>query len=88
MTEETAQRINSAACRVWFYKEGIRSVLSLEDIGILNSVSAAQIQTAVDVVEASNAHRPSVGGKRTIRCTLAPESVASIKEYVASLPHG
>lgn len=85
MTEATAQRINSAACHAWLFERGVSERLAFADIEVINSVSVAQIQTAVDFVNAANAAARPVNGWRPIRCTLDPDAADRIKRYVATL---
>jgi hypothetical protein len=88
MTDEVADRINSAACRAWLFKHGFRGELSFQDIAMINSVTAAQIQTATDFIDAADRAKTFENGKRTFRCTIEAGSAGQIKRYVASLPTG
>lgn len=85
MTSETANRINSAACSLWFFQQGIIERISNEVVLLLQSVSVTQLQTASDVVQAENEHAPSVDGKRMQCCTLDPSGAARLKAYANSL---
>ena len=86
MNAETADRINSAACRAWLFEHGLRAELAFDDIGTINSCSSAQIQTAADFVNAADDAQPSKDGKRTFRCTIDPDAAGRLKAYVATLP--
>lgn len=86
MTKEVAGRINSAACRAWLFEHGLVAELSFEDIATINQVTAAQIQTAADFINAADDAQAPKDGKRTIRCTIDPGSAGRLKEYVATLP--
>src|ERR1035437_3904247 len=86
MTDEIADRINSAVSRAWLFEHGLSEMLSYEDIAIINSVSVAQIQTATDCINAADECQPSVDGKRSFRCTIDPLSAEALKQYVGTLP--
>ncbi len=88
MNVEKAHRINAAACAAWLFRHGLREELSFEDIAILRSVSIGQIQTAAEVVDASDRDAPVVDGSRTVHCTVDSAAVATLKEFVDSLPDG
>ena len=85
MNHETAERINSAACTAWFFQQGILARLRREDVQLLQSVTAAQIQSASEVVEALNRDALATSGRRTIACTLDPEAAIRLKAYADSL---
>lgn len=86
MNVELAHTINGAACAAWLFKHGLRETLKFEEIDILQSVSIAQIQTASDVVDASDQNQKPVDGRRTFHCTVVGDAVVQLKQFVDSLP--
>lgn len=87
MNAETAHRINTAVSRAWLFRNGLLERLSFEEIATINSVSEAQIQTAIDVVNADDDHRPAnASGWRIVHCSIEPSAAKALKAYVAQLP--
>lgn len=86
MTPETALRINAAACQVYFYRHGFVSELAIADALLIKEVTAAQIETAIEIVQAVNRDGPrDKEGYRLIRGTLADDEIPRVKEFVATL---
>jgi Na+-translocating ferredoxin:NAD+ oxidoreductase RnfC subunit len=82
MDAETALRINSAACRIWLWKNGLSRSLPCEDVWLIRGVSVAQMETAAEVVEAVNENAPlNESGTRTMRCTPDAAAMPGIKDY-------
>jgi hypothetical protein len=80
MTTSTAQRINNAACHLYFYMEGLAGCVQTDYVRIVQSVSVAQIQTAGDVVEAMN-HAALAEGHGTITCVIEGSAVPRLKAF-------
>ena len=85
MTTNTANRINSAACRLWFFQQGLSERVAKEDVHVLKSVSVGQIQSASEVIEAVNEHAPAVEEKRLQYCVLHPDAARRLKAYADAL---
>jgi hypothetical protein len=64
MNLEHARKINTAACFVWMFQQGIRAELHKDHIATIQNATVGQIQTASDTIEAENAEAPSIDGKR------------------------
>jgi hypothetical protein len=86
MTIEKAESINSSASRVYMWREGIINKHPYDAICVIKSVSIAQIQTAIEVMEAINRDALSPSGARSIVCTLAPCKISEVKEFADSDP--
>jgi len=86
MNSETANRINSAICRIYFFRRGLVEKLSNEEIRIIQQSNLGQIQTATEVIEAENRDRPFIAGKRSIRVTVDSAVIPYLIIYAQSLP--
>jgi hypothetical protein len=80
MDSKLANKINSAACAVWFFREGIARKVSHEDVRTVQESSSAQIETAIEYIEAENRY-----SKHTIKCSLATGTIPGVKAYADSL---
>lgn len=78
MTSETALKINSAACRVYMFREGLIRRLEVEDMERVKQCSVAQIQSAVERVEAINRDSRS-----KIVCVLAADVIPGVKAFAS-----
>ncbi|MDD2765777.1 MAG: hypothetical protein PHE83_17580 [Opitutaceae bacterium] len=85
MTTETARKINAAACSAWLFQQGVLGRIGKGDVRLLQSLSVAQIQTAIDIIEAVNRDAPSIRGVRTFSAHVDCQSVDQLKRYADSL---
>jgi hypothetical protein len=83
MTSELAHKINSSACAVWLFREGLVARVSHGNLRTVRDCSTAQIETAIEHIEAEN--RDS---RRLIRCTLSLATIPGVKTYADSLEMG
>ena len=89
MTDATARRLNSAACWVWFYQQGLRESLDLDHLRTVQQATVAQLQTAADIVDALNLTSSAAARASNtpygMECILSPDAAAKLKAYADAL---
>jgi hypothetical protein len=79
MHSDTANRITTAACNVFLFMDRTLLRLEMMDAAVVCQCSAAQIETATDVVAAENA------GRNLKITTLSAASIPAVKSFAAKL---
>jgi len=81
MTPETAIRINTAVCNLWLFKNDIIPRIAHADILLVQCLTAGQIETATEVIEAINRDSMQQPVPKPFRCMLDPAAIPSLREY-------
>lgn len=89
MTDATARHLNTAACHVWFFQNGLVGALAVEHVRTIHQATVAQLQTAADVVDALNLtiarDAKAQGHAYRLECILDPGAAPRLKAYADSL---
>ncbi len=80
MNTPLAFKINSAVSRTYLFREGLAPSISIEDLLVVRGSTLAQIENAIEVVEAENEAAYSVAGAM-IHCTVSQGELARVKAY-------
>ncbi len=83
MNAQTARDLNAAACLVYMFREGLITRIPGDAIRKVTQATVAQIESAVERVEAEN-HDCATTPKK-IQAYIASSAIPGVKDYAAVL---